>query len=307
MKILFTGATGVLGRVALPMLAADGHEVTAAIRPGSNRPAPAGTTVQHVDLFDPEAVRRAVAGHDAVIHYATAIPSGEVMAKREAWRLNDRLRSEATRLLVDAAIETGVETFIQESVSFLYADGGDRWLDEHSPVRTVWEVLDSAVHAEGHVARFTAAGGRGMALRMSRLYGPGDVSHGFLEAVGARSVPIVGGGDNFVSYLHVDDAGSATVAALRAAAAGVFNVSDHMPIRAGHDLRLVASLLGAPEPRRVPYPAARMAGKAARMLSVSHRVSAARFRDVTGWTPVHSSVEDGWPAVVAARVAVSER
>lgn len=304
MKILFTGATGVIGREAIPAIVAQGHEVTAAVRAGSDTDwlDVLGVRTVVVDLFDAEAVAAAVEGHDAVGHFATAIPAQKDFAKRRAWEDNDRLRSDATKNLVEAALIHDVGVFVQESVALVYADGGDRWLAESAPVDTVWEVLDSALEAERQTARITAAGGRGVALRLARLYGPGRPSAEFLAAVAARKVPVVGTGDNFVSHLHVGDAGRAVATALTAPA-GVYNVADVDPLPAAEEMSLLAELLDAPPARRIPFPLARAAvGEAARLLTVSHRISAESFRTATGWEPAFPSARDGWRVVIDSRV-----
>lgn len=307
MKVLFTGATGVLGRETIPLLASDGHDVTAAVRPSSNTEwlRNLGVRIILLDLFDPTAVRSAVAGHDAIFHFATSIPAASKMTRRKAWNMNDRLRRDATRHLVDGALLGDVGVFVQESVTFAYADGGRRWLTEDAPVDPVWDVLDSALEAESQAARVTDAGGRGVALRLARLYGPGSVSAEYLDSVAARKVPIVGSGDNYVSYLHAADAGTAVRAALDAPG-GVYNVSDGSPVTTANELAFLSDLLGVAPARRIPYPIARTAaGRAARLLAVSHRISADRFRTVTGWAPNHSSVREGWPEIVAGRRAAA--
>lgn len=304
MRVLFTGATGVIGREAILSIIDQGHEVTAAVRASSDVDwlDDLGVRTVVVDLFDAEAVATAVEGHDAVAHFATAIPAQSDFAKRRAWAVNDRLRADATRNLVDAALTHDVGVFVQESVSFVYADGGSTWLEERSPVDTVWEVLDSALEAERQTARVTAAGGRGVGLRLARLYGPGRTSAEFLEAVKARKVPVVGSGANFGSHLHVADAGRAVAAAL-SAPAGVYNVADADPLPAAEEMSLLAELLNAQPPRSIPFALARTAvGKAARLLTVSHRISAASFRNATGWEPAFPSARDGWRQVIGSRV-----
>ncbi len=286
MKILFTGATGVLGSAAVPLLVEAGHEVKALGR-------------RDVDLFDPVEVAQAVDGFDAVFHFATALPPAEEMSKREAWRTNDRLRSEATANLVDAAIAAGVVVFVQESVTFSYADGGERWLDEDAAIDSPFEVIDSALTAEENVARFSAHGGRGIVLRLGRLYGPGRVSAAYLETVAARKMPILGKGDNYVSHLHLHDAGTAIAAAVDAPA-GTYNVVEDEPVTVAKEMEVLVEALDAPKPRRVPvWLARRMMGPIAGLLTVSQRVSNGRFRETTGWAPAYPSVREGWPEVVA--------
>lgn len=296
MKVLFTGATGVIGQWAVPDLIAHGHEVRAVARDrhAHRRLAKAGADPIALDLFNPAEVARAIDGVDAVINMATAIPPQDKMTKREAWRMNDRLRREATGILVDAAIVAGVGRFIQQSISLVYADGGERWLDEADPVGPAWEVVDSALDGESHVRRFSDGGGHGVSLRFSTLYGPGPVSAEYVASVLARKLPIVGSGENYASHLHIADAATSITAAL-AVPAGTYNVSDDRPVTRREELHSLAAAVGARPPRSIPAWLARVvAGPASRLLTVSHRVSAARFVDATGWRPMTESVTDGW-------------
>jgi nucleoside-diphosphate-sugar epimerase len=193
MRVFLTGGSGVLGSAVRPLLAEVGHEVVA---PGS-----AG-----LDLFDPAAVREAVAGSDAVLHLATRIPPLERIAEPGAWAMNDRLRAEASRLLVDAALATSTEVYVQPTVTFVYPAGTD--VDETTPI--VAGRYASAIEAERQADRFTSAGRRGVVLRLGLLYGPGTGSE-------------VPNPDPYGAVLHVGDAGAALVVAL-GAPAGVYNV-----------------------------------------------------------------------------------
>jgi nucleoside-diphosphate-sugar epimerase len=301
MKILFTGATGALGRAAVPGLTRANHTVAAVSRTEEDRHwlERNGARPLEVDLFDPSSIEQAVVGCDTVIHFATAIPPMAKFSKRAAWSTNDRLRSEATRLLVDTALAGGVSRFIQQSITLPYADGGDKWLDEDSPIDPAWDVLQSALDAEAQVERFRRGGGVGVTLRLSRLYGPGEASQEYVEGIRNRKVPVVGQGDNYVSSIHVDDAASALAAALTAPD-GVYNVTDDEPVTAAEYAGTLADLLGVTRPRRIPRLVARLAlGEAATLLTTSHRVSNSRLRSTTGWAPKFPSVSDGWRDVVA--------
>lgn len=302
MKVLFTGATGVLGREAVPMLVANGHDVTGVARNRDDETwlDSVGARPRTVDLFDLDSIRDAMAGTDTVIHYATSIPPQTAMTKRRSWETNDRLRSEASRSLVDAAIAAGVERFVQQSITFFYADGGDEWLDESSPIAPQWEVLESALVAEENVDRFRNAGGTGVTLRLSRLYGPGRASSDYIASVANRKLPIVGAGTNFISSLHTRDAATATVAAL-SAPDGTYNVSDDEPQRSADHMKILAERLEAPRPRRVPVWLARMvSGPAVALLTTSQRISNAGFKQATGWRPEFPSSTEGWKHVIAA-------
>ena len=300
MRIFFTGATGVIGTQTVPLLVGEGHDVTAVHITDDQATwlAEVGATPVAVDLFDAAAVAAAVDGMDVVIHMATAIPPQSKMPKRESWAMNDRLRTEATKNLVNGALAGGVGAFIQQSVAFAYADGATTWLDEDSPIEPVWDVMDTALFAESEVVRFTAAGGRGIVLRLASLYGPGKASEEYAAAVADRKLPIVGGGANYVSHIHSHDVATAIVAALQAPA-GTYNIADDQPVTKRVELDALARTLGAPPPRTAPRWIARlMVGGAANMLTVSHRVSNRRFKDVTGWEPRFPSVLDGWASAV---------
>lgn len=299
-KVFFTGATGVLGREAVPVLVSGGHEVTGVAR--SEEKArwleSVGARPLGVDLFDRDALIAAAAGHEAIVHMATAIPRLADMPKRDAWVTNDRLRTETTAHLVDAAITHSVPRLVLQSIVFFYADGGDAWITETSPIDPVWDVLDSALAAESEVERFARTGGEGVSLRFGRLYGPGPALAETIESVAARKAPIVGEGDNYTSSLHISDAAAAIAVALHAPP-GTYNVVEDEPVRSAEVTRTIADLLGVRAPRNVPVWVARMAaGPAVGLLSISHRVSNQRFKEVTGWRPVYPSVVDGLRAML---------
>jgi nucleoside-diphosphate-sugar epimerase len=194
MRLLVTGGSGVLGRALRPLAEAAGHEVAA-------------PTHEELDLFDPSAVDDAVRGADGVLHLATRIRPLEQLSDPEAWRENDRLRADASRILVDAAIATGAEVYVQPTVAFVYPPDGPA--SEDTPVGEIAPILRSALAAEDEAQRFSRAGGRGVVLRFGLLDGPGTGNYGPLGEFGAT--------------LHVDDAGSALLAALPLPS-GIYNV-----------------------------------------------------------------------------------
>lgn len=300
--VFLTGATGVLGRRAVPALLAAGHRVTAVAR-GPEKEAQlraAGASPVAVDLFDPAAVRAAVDGHGVVCHLATHIPPTTRAWRASAWATNDRLRREASRHLVDAALSTGAERCVQESITFCYADGGDAWLDEDAPIAAN-PVVASTLDAADQAARFTDAGGTGVVLRFGLFYGP-DSHHTTDTIAGVRRrfphYPL-GRPDSWLSSLHLDDAGTAVASAL-VAAPGAWNVVDDEPVTRRHYLDALAAAMGMGPVRYPGAVLARVAGRRADVLARSQRVSSRRFREATGWAPAVASVDQGWPLVVAA-------
>jgi len=194
MRLLVTGGTGVLGRALKPLAEAAGHELS---------------TPGHVelDLFDACAVADAVRDVDGVLHLATRIRSIEQISDADAWRENDRLRAEASRILVDAAIAAGVSVYVQPTVTFVYPP--DCPASEDTPLGEVLPILRSALVAEQQAERFAGAGGRGVVLRFGLLDGPGTW---FDQPM-----------DDFGATLHISDAGRALLSALRLPS-GMYNV-----------------------------------------------------------------------------------
>jgi nucleoside-diphosphate-sugar epimerase len=194
MRLLVTGGTGVLGRALRPVAEAAGHDLA---MPGR----------EELDLFDASAVGDAVRDVDGVLHLATRIRPVELLSDPEAWRENDRLRADASRILVDAAIAAGAAVYVQPTVAFVYPRNGPA--TEDTPVGDVAPLLYSALAAEQQAERFGRAGGRGVVLRMGLLDGPGAGEYPPLADFGAT--------------LHVSDAGRALLSAL-SLPSGIYNV-----------------------------------------------------------------------------------
>jgi nucleoside-diphosphate-sugar epimerase len=193
MRLLVTGGSGVLGRALVPLAREAGHAVRAPRH-------------AELDLFDADAVRRAVRGADAVLHLATRIRGLDELDRPEAWRENDRLRADASAILVAAARATTASVYVQPSVTFVYPP--DAPADESTPVGDVAPILASALVAERNALGFTGPGRRGIVLRLGLLDGPGTGHDEPVPAMGAT--------------VHVADAARALLAAL-ALPAGVYN------------------------------------------------------------------------------------
>ncbi len=194
MRVLVTGGTGVLGRAFRPLAEAAGHDVRA---PGRTE----------LDLFDPAAVAAAVRDADAVLHLATRIQPLQRLQQPGAWRDNDRLRAEASAILVDAALAADVQAYIQPTVTFVYPGEGP--VSEQTPVGEVPVILRSALAAEQQAAKFTLNGRRGVVLRLGLLDGPGTGHDEPNPALGAT--------------LNAGDAGRALLVALDVPS-GIYNV-----------------------------------------------------------------------------------
>lgn len=300
MRVFVTGATGAVGRPTVARLVDAGHEVTALARGPAKRAEveAAGATASEVDLFDPAAVREAVDGHDAVVNLATHLPTIGASGRASGWAENDRLRRSASAHLVDAALATGAGRFVQESIVFLYPDSGDRWIDAATVEPAPTANAASALVAEAHAARVTAAGGAGVALRFGMFYGPGVYhTEAFLRMARRGLAYGAGAPGGYMSMIHVDDAAAAVVAAL-AVPAGVYDVVDDEPVTSADFAAALAAAVGRPHHVRVPGRLMRLGGRQAASLLRSQRVSNRRFREASGWAPRHPDVRAGLAAVV---------
>lgn len=306
MRVFVAGATGVLGTELVPLLTAEGHQVAGVSRSqdGDVQLKGVGARPLRVDLFDRAALRPAVADTDVVINLATAIPPLSKMGDRHVWDLNDRLRTEGASNLAGVAAEVGVATFIQPSITMVYADGGDRWLDESSPIDPPSLTLHSALEAEATASGFTESGGRGVVLRLARLYGPGRASAEHVDLLRQGRVAVIGDGSNYVSSLHVHDSATAHLAGMQAPS-GIYNVGDDRPLTSLELTTMQSQAVGGPTPPNIPSLVAHSQfGEAFGLLTVSHRVSNARFKRTCGWAPVFQSAADGLDSLRTAEASL---
>jgi nucleoside-diphosphate-sugar epimerase len=304
MRIFVTGSTGVIGRRVVPMLVADGHQVSAMVHsPGkSGVLAKAGADAVAADLFDSASLRSAIAGHDAVVNLATHIPSSFGIFLKSAWAENDRIRREGSANLVDAALAEGVPRYIQESFAPVYPDRGDHWIDEGTPIEPV-SYNRSIEDAEASVARFTACGGTGVVLRFGGFYGPDARTLWDMIGLVRRGIaPMPGSADAYVSSVSHDDAASAVRSAIQAPS-GTYNVVDDEPVTHRAYFDSLASALGVSPPRLLPTWLTFLFGSLGEMLARSLRISNRKLRMTCDWQPKYRSVREGWKDVLAAPAA----
>jgi nucleoside-diphosphate-sugar epimerase len=305
MRVCVAGATGVIGRRLVPRLLADGHEVIGMIRSPEREGALRALGAEPVvaDALDADAVRAAMhsARPDAVIHQLTSLPRRVDPRKIERdFVLNDRLRSEGTRHLVEAAQAAGATRILAQSIAFAYAPGppgtvhseGDPlFLDAPKAFARSAKALDDLERA--------VLGAGGHVLRYGYFYGPGSsiARDGTVaEDLARRRLPVVGGGHGVWSFVHIDDAAAATVAALGKGASGAYNIVDDDPAPVSEWLPALAQALGAPRPLRVPTWMARpLAGSYGVMtLTRAQGASNALAKHELGWRPVHTSWREGF-------------
>ncbi|HLM63203.1 MAG TPA: NAD(P)H-binding protein [Acidimicrobiales bacterium] len=301
MKLFLAGATGAIGRYAVPALVAAGHEVTGVARSDAKAAwlRGRGASPVSVSIFDRAQLAEAVAGHEAVVNMATRIPPTSEARKAASWVENSRIRREGSAALVDAALAAGIGRYVQESITFTYPDRGDAWIDEEVPT-DVPESLSTTADAEASARRFTEAGAVGVVLRFGALYGPGSEQTDMMLGLARRHVgTALGSPGGYISQLHLADAGGAVVAAL-GVPAGTYNVVDDEPVTKRAQARLVGEAVGVRPWIVVPGRLGRFVGGPADTLSRSQRVSNAKLR-ATGWAPRYPTVREGLAATIAAQ------
>jgi nucleoside-diphosphate-sugar epimerase len=306
MRVFVAGASGALGRRLVPLLIQAGHEVTGTCNSPERTQLlrELGANPVRLDLLDAGAVRAAVLDSkpEAIVHQATALADvrfGRSLDKTFA--TTNRLRTEGTDALLDAAREAGVRRFVAQSFApYLYARQGGPVKTEADPVDETPPPNTSRTYAAiTYLERATIAFG-GIALRYGGFYGA--TNDALIGPVRKRLLPIVGDGGGIFPWLHLDDGAAATVLALEHQGPAIYNVVDDDPAPVRDWLPALASALGAKPPRRAPAWLARpVAGPAAVELGTHARgASNAKAKRELGWAPRYPSWRLGFPAAYSA-------
>jgi nucleoside-diphosphate-sugar epimerase len=306
MHVFLAGGTGVIGRALVPLLRDAGHEVTAMTRFESRaeklRAHGVGAVV--CDAFDADGVARAVdaARPAVVVNQLTDIPKAINPRKMsDQFTTNDRLRTEGTRNLMRAAESAGARRLISQSIAWAYAPSEGLWTEDDRLWLEAPEPWGRSVNAVAALEETTLGSDsvEGVVLRYGFFYGPGSAyaTDGSTAAmVRKRAFPVVGDGTAVYSYVHVDDAASATVAALDRGTPGAYNVVDDDPGKVREWLPEYAEALGARPPRRVPRLLARLAaGKfGVYMMTGLQGATNTKAKRELGWQPRWASWRHGF-------------
>jgi nucleoside-diphosphate-sugar epimerase len=291
MRVFVIGSTGVLGREAVPRLLAAGHKVTGLARNADRARAVEELGAEAVvgDLFDADSLAAALTGQEAVLNLATRIPvSARAMLRGMAE--NDRIRTEGSRVLVEAALASDdVRVIVQEGISFGYADGGDAELTEDAPMDPVGP-LRSSLDAHANVARFAASPGRtGVRLRITALLGDEPFGQTLIRLARLRMPVMFGDPGGWFTAINPPDAAAGAVAALTAPS-GVYNVGAS-PTPKSHFARAVAEAAGV---RKGRVMSSRFLVGQFKYLGRSQRVVSDRLTEATGWRPERPLFGSEW-------------
>ena len=307
MRVFVAGATGNIGRPLVAQLRQAGHEVV-----GTTRSAERAAMIQNlgaepvvVDALDTDGLLRAVveARPEVVINQLTSLPQKlDYKRAEETFGPTTELRGRVGPALAGAAAEAGAKRLIAQSVCFFYASTGK---PVHAEADPLIDPPPELPQARGAIAlqaleqsTVETPGLDGVVLRYGFFYGPGSAYAGegaWAKDVRRRRLPIVGKGAGIFSFIHMDDAVSATIAALERGS-GIYNVCDDDPAPMSEWLPAYAEALGAKPPRRVPvWLASLVAGKqAAGMATRLEGASNEKARRELGWQPRYPSWRQGF-------------
>jgi nucleoside-diphosphate-sugar epimerase len=298
-EIVITGSTGAVGRRAVRELIAAGHAVTGVTRSARGRAVleGLGAAAVEADVFDAAALERAFAGADVVVNLLTHVPPAERMGEPGAWEQNDRLRVEASAAIAAAASAAGARRLVQESLAFVYADGGDAWLDEDAPVDATGRTETAMVAEATARDRFP---GDTVVLRFGFFQGEDAMAAAQLAWARGGVSPSLGPRGAYRATVWIDDAARAVVAALDVPP-GTYNVVDDEPATRGEEDAVLAALAGVDALR----PALDELGPDVEALGRSQRVSNRRLREASGWAPRVHGATAGWRLVAEREAAAA--
>jgi nucleoside-diphosphate-sugar epimerase len=274
-KVAVAGAQTAVGRCAVPGLQAGGHDVV-----------DLGRSV--AALLDVDAMTEAMRGCDALVNVSAQLPVGAAARWKRSWRTHDLLRSDGVRSLVTAARAAGVRRVVQQSVSFVYADHGEEWVTERSPL-CVTAATEPASVGEHVVQDFASPCRTGVVLRMGLVLGNSGLTRWSLQAA-AHGRPVgLGDPGGFAHVIHSDDVAAAVEAALTAPS-GVFNVGAE-PVRRQQLVDAYAAAVGQD---RGGFVRSWLGGRRLEPLARSLRVSSTCFNRETGWAPRRPEFDLSW-------------
>ena len=297
MKVAVTGATGVIGTSAVRALVAAGHDVVGLARTPDKAGLleALGARAVSTSIFDHDGLTRMFEGSDAVCNFATHIPIGFGAVWPGAWRENDRLRTEGVQRVVDAVRAAGVRRLVQESVSFIYADNGDDWINEQSPV-AITRATEPASVGESHVQDYACRSRHGVVLRFGTIVGDDELTRWMLRSDRHGRPFGVGDPESWGHVVHTDDLGPAVVAALTAPR-GTYNVGAE-PVRRADLVQGYADAVGQTAGQFMGPLLRRLSGTRVEPLTRSLRVDSEHFVAQTGWTPRRAKFDASWFDVV---------
>jgi nucleoside-diphosphate-sugar epimerase len=292
-KIFLTGASGVMGRSSIDALHQAGHSVVGLARSPRSAAQIEALGAQSClgDIYDLNALTTGMRGCDAVANLATKVPVGYAALLPGSLRAIDRIRVHGSKVVAEAARQADVGRIVQQSLSFIYADQDDEWVDEHSPI-DVTGASEPVVVAEDTVLGFAASGGTSVSLRFGLITGDDRNTAWLFKRAAAGKAIGLGADASWMHVVHPEDIGSAVVHALTAPG-GVYNVGAE-PVQRRDYVDMIAQAAGRKHGHFLPPWVLRLGSEKLEILTRSQRVSSQRFSDRTGWHPQFPKLTPDW-------------
>ena len=302
-RVFITGATGVLGKRVAKLLIEENIQVVALSRSASNSSQLKQTGVEVVegDLFNPEEMIEATKNCDAIFHLATHIPRKPIPNKPDDWKENDKIRTEGTKALLQAAVANNIKIFIQESVTILYGDKNGETVTSETPIakeQIVW--TKSAVEMENMIRAEKRTGH--VIIRFGSFYSEDSWNTTYLfDSIRNHKLPIIGKGEFYWNLISVDDAADAAVYSLKnfwRLKSKTINFTDFSPIQFKDLINGLVALTGSKKPFFIPLFLARliMGKNIIGFITNSYRV---RQDDIiSDWEPKYKNCLEGMKSIL---------
>jgi len=307
MRVFVAGATGAVGSRLLPLLVAAGHSVVGLTRSALKGDAirGAGAEPAIADATNRAAIVEAVANAkpDVIVHEMTALGDADDLRRFDrSFAATNRLRTAGLVNLLAAARQAGTRRLVAQSFcGWPYAPIGEPVKSEDDPLdseppRELRRILEAIRFLENTVTSSSEIDG--VVLRYGAFYGPGTgiLAAAMVDQLLRRRVPLIGSGNGWWSFLHVDDAAAATAIAVEHGAPGIYNIVDDEPAPVRDWLPALAAMLGARSPRRVPSWLARITAGAhiVAMMTQARAGSNAKAKRALSWRPAHPTWREGF-------------
>jgi nucleoside-diphosphate-sugar epimerase len=312
MRVLVAGATGAIGQNLIPRLLAAGHQVFGTTRTEEKTGVirKLGGEALVVNGLDGAAVRTAVrrANPDVIIHQMTDLKGASDLRRfDESFAVTNRLRTEGLDHLLAAARDADVKRFIAQSFCgwpFARVGGPVKSEDaplDPSPPNALRRTLHAIRYLEDRVTGLPELGG--IVLRCGAFYGPktGLFETTLIEQILRRRVPVIGDGEGWWSFVHVEDAAAATALAVEGEDfRGIYNIVDDEPAPVREWLPALAEMLDAKSPRKVPAWLGRLlAGEHVMTMMTQVRAGTnAKAKRELGWFPANPTWRQGFARVI---------
>ena len=306
MRVFVAGASGAIGTRLVPQLIDRGHQVIGTFKSPQKEAGlrATGAEALALDLLDAAAVRKAIldATPDAIVHEATALAGGGFSRKLDkTFAQTNRLRTVGTDALLAAAREAGVQHFVAQSFApYRYARDGGMIKTEDDPLDSAPPAAAKETNAAMAYVDQAVTDAGGIALRYGGFYGnPNDQ---VINMVRKRRFPMIGKGEGWTSWIHLDDAASATVLAVEHDGSGIYNIVDDEPAPSSEWLPALATALGAKPPHHIPTGLIRVIlGEDVVMGQTQARgASNAKAKRELAWTLRYPSWRQGFEATYAS-------